>query len=790
MRKFGWIVRTVVFLICCLPAMAQDGFNLGGRITESNNRTVAGVSVRMLNSDRTVFSDKEGVFVFENIPAGKYELEFTANGYATNTVTVDLRKSETALSVRLLEAVSQLDEVIVSAEKKEQRLLTLPYSISSLSSKQVNQYRLWNTRELTGIVPNFFAGHSGDDRNVISIRGITTTSYDPAVAVYVDGVNQFSLDTYIPQLNDIERVEVLRGPQGTLYGRNAMGGVINIITRQPTNKTRAFVELTNGNYNQFRYTAGLQTPLLKDKLFLGATAMINGRDGYYTNEFNNKSFEDQQSINGNYFLKYLLNSKWSITANYKHQINRNWGAFPLINGVEDAFANPYKLNQNAVGKMIDNTNNAALSVQHRSDKLLFSSQTSYQKNYRYYTSPLDGDFSPLDAVAIINNYGKDYNKVNVWTQEFRLSNTPSVSSLFNWTAGAYLFTQSAPVKQATYFGEDAGMMGVPMTNFSSITTSTAKNRGVAVFGQVEYALTAKLNVLAGFRYDYESKKLNVMGEFQPDGAEPMVTRPDTAATAGFSAVSPKFGLSYAVTEHGRVFGNYTRGFRTGGLTGLGSDPSQPPLFSYKPEYSNNLELGFRQELLNRKLRLGITVFYSELTDAQVPTLVLPDAITVTRNTGKLLSRGFEMEISAKPVNGLELNYSFGTTRAKYSSLKVSSDGEEVDLSGKRQIFTPSVTSMLGIQYQRLVLTKAHIGVMVRGEWLYLGEQYFNLANTIRQSPYQVLNARAGIYSRRSELFFWTRNLTDQQYISYAYDFGAVHIAPPATYGVTYRYTIF
>ncbi|MCG7859656.1 TonB-dependent receptor plug domain-containing protein, partial [Flavihumibacter sediminis] len=108
-------------------------------------------------------------------------------------------------------------------------------------------------------------GHSGDERNVVGIRGITTTSYDPAVAVYVDGVNQFSLDTYIPQLNDVERIEVLRGPQGTLYGRNAMGGVINIITKKPSNKTRAFVELTNGNYDQFRYTAGVQTPVVKDR---------------------------------------------------------------------------------------------------------------------------------------------------------------------------------------------------------------------------------------------------------------------------------------------------------------------------------------------------------------------------------------------------------------------------------------------------------------------------------------------------------------------------------------------
>ncbi len=788
MRKFEIMGMVALIMFAFLPVLAQENLKLGGRILKSDSRPLPNVEIRILNSTQTQFSDKEGQFAFDGLSSGKYELEFSAGGFASTILQVELTASRTDFVVRLQEAVSQLDEVVVSADKKEQRLMSLPYSISILSGRQVNDYRLWNTRELTGIIPNYFAGHSGDDRNVVGIRGITTTSYDPAVAVYVDGVNQFSLDTYIPQLNDVERIEVLRGPQGTLYGRNAMGGVINIITKQPSNKTRAFVELTNGNYDQFRYTAGVQTPLVKDRLYFGATALIQGRDGYYTNEFNNKSFDEQQTISGNYFLKYRLNQHWSVTANYKHQNNRNWGAFPLVNGVETALEEPYKLSQNAVGKMIDNTQNASLAVQHRSDKLLFSSQTAFQKNYRYYNSPLDGDFSPLDAVSIINDYGKAYNKVSVWTQEFRLSNIPAGSRL-NWTAGAYLFSQQAPVKQATYFGEDAGLIGSPMTNFSSITTSKASNRGLAFFGQLEYAISEKWNVLAGLRYDYESKKLNVLGEFQPEGADPMVTRPDTSAKAGFSALSPKLGISYEVNEQGRLFANFTRGFRTGGLTSLGSDPSQPPLFSYKPEYSSNIELGFRQELWNRKLRLGITVFYTELTDAQVPTLVLPDAITITRNTGKLVSRGFEFELSSKPFKGLQVDYNFGTTRAKYSSLKVSSNGDEVNLSGRRQIFTPAVTSMLAVQYERIVFPKAHLGIRVRGEWTYLGEQYFNLSNSIRQSPYQLLNARAGIYTRRSEFYFWSRNITDQQYISYAYDFGAVHIAPPATYGLTYRYSI-
>ncbi len=173
--------------------------------------------------------------------------------------------------------------MVVTAQKNEETLQNIPISITAISAKQVEQYRLWNNKELTAIVPNLYSNNPGDERNVTSIRGIVTTSYDPAVATYVDGVNQFGLDTYIASLNDIERIEVLRGPQGTLYGRNAMGGVINIITKQPTNATNGFAELNIGNYGLWRLSAGIRAALIKNKLFFGASGVFNTRNGFYTN---------------------------------------------------------------------------------------------------------------------------------------------------------------------------------------------------------------------------------------------------------------------------------------------------------------------------------------------------------------------------------------------------------------------------------------------------------------------------------------------------------------------------
>lgn len=203
----------------------------------------------------------------------------------------------------------------------------IPASISSLNAKQVNAFNLWNTKEITGIIPNLYSADPGDNRDISSVRGIATSSYDPTVTTYIDGVNQFSLDTYIPTLFDIERIEVLRGPQGTLYGRNAMGGVINIITKQPTNTKTGFLDLSLGNYNQQRITAGIKTPLVKDKLFFGASILSNKRDGFYTNDFTQTSYDNQNGFSGNYFLKYIVSSRWDINLNFKQLANENQGPF-------------------------------------------------------------------------------------------------------------------------------------------------------------------------------------------------------------------------------------------------------------------------------------------------------------------------------------------------------------------------------------------------------------------------------------------------------------------------------
>ena len=773
-------------LIGLLHLSAQSQILFTGKITSVTNAPVTNASISVLNSNIHSISDKNGNFKINFPSQGNYQLEINHINFASIHPSIQITKNNNESNFTLIESTKTLDELVVTAEKKEELLQKIPSSITALNAKQVNAFGLWNTKEITGIIPNLYSADPGDARDVTSVRGIATSSYDPTVATYIDGVNQFSLDTYIPNLFDIERIEVLRGPQGTLYGRNAMGGVINIITKQPTNTTTGFADISIGNYNQQRITAGFKTPFIKDKLFFGTSILSNKRDGFYTNDFTHSSYDNQNGFSGNYFLKYQLSNRWDINLNFKHLANENQGPFPLVFGVEDAMSNPYHLNQNATTTMKDKTTNTSLSIHYAGNAFNFNSQTAYQQNYRYYTTPIDGDFSPIDAISIINNYGTKWNNIKVLTQDFKFTSNNASNNKFKWTAGAFLFYQDAPVKQTTRFGMDANLMMIGDSLFSTTSVSTTLKKGFALYGQATYAISNQINITLGLRNDYENQSESVLGTYQHDpSTDQYITRSDTLGRTHFNALSPKLSLDFQVNNNSLWYGNYSRGFRAGGLSPLASDPSQPPLLSYLPEYSNNFETGIKNNWFNNKLIVNIALFYAKITDAQVPSLVLPDAITITKNTGQLTSKGMEAELFALPAKGLLLQYSFGATNAKFDQLDLAAQGESVNLAGKHPIFTPATTSLLAVQYTYPMAK--NLNLMARAEWKYIGTTYFDLANTIQQSPYQLLNLKTGIEYNKMGLHFWAKNITGTKFISYGYDFGAVHLGDPSTFGSSFSY---
>mgnify|MGYP000530366526 FL=1 len=768
------------FLLITLSGFSQETIKLSISAKNKQGIKVEGIEVSLLNSNQLVVVNEKTGIVFNNLSKGYYELLITAEGYASVIWKGQLDRSQ-EVSILMESNSIKLDEVVVSSDKKQANILNTPGSISSINAKQIRDMRIWEISDLSGFAPNLFIANSGDNRNVTGIRGMVTTSYDQSVATYVDGVAQFNLDTYIPQLNEIESIDIIRGAQGTFYGRNAMGGVINITTKKPTNTTQVNAGVQIGNYGQKRINAAVNAPIIKSKLFLGMSALHDRKNGFYTNEFLNMKFDKQQQTMLNLQLKYFLTNGWSLQADLKQYIAKNDGAFPLVNDMKALFENPYTLSQNLTSSMRDNSRNISVVAKHKGKKTDITLQHARQRNYRFYEKSLDADFSPADIVGIFNNYGKDFNTVNVMTNELRFNSVKSLpEQAFEWSAGIYQFSQKSPTKQATVFGKDAGLFGIPDKNFSIISINKGENNGLAAYGHMNYTINKKVSVNGGMRIDNENRKLTIGSQYekQPRPAFPIMA--DTTGKSSYGAFSPKLGIQFQPTAEQLMYLSFSRGFRSGGLTSISSDPSQVPLSAYNPEFSNMFEAGIKGKDKNNQFRYAIAFFYNKVMDIQTPLLVLPDAVTIIQNAGEMNAWGLEGEMEVKLAKGLSLQYSGGLTSAKYAVLGVVSNGAQVDLSGNKQVFTPSTTNYFATQYQTSIA--AH-ELMFRLEYNHTGKQFFDLANTIEQKAYGLVNFRSSIRTNHFDISVWGRNLMGKKYINYAYDFGAAHLGNPRMIGI-------
>ena len=261
MRQFF----VLAFLLITVSGFSQETINLTISAKNKQGVKIEGVEVNFLNFNRGVGLKQNTGLVYNNLAKGYYELLITAEGFASVIWKGQLDRSQ-EITILMESNAIKLDEVVVTSDKKESNILNTPGSISSINAKQIRNMRIWEISDLTGFAPNLFIATSGDNRNVTGIRGMVTTSYDQSVATYVDGVAQFNLDTYLPQLNEIESIDIIRGAQGTFYGRNAMGGVINITTKKPSNTNQINAGVQMGNYGQKRINAAVNTPIIKKNI--------------------------------------------------------------------------------------------------------------------------------------------------------------------------------------------------------------------------------------------------------------------------------------------------------------------------------------------------------------------------------------------------------------------------------------------------------------------------------------------------------------------------------------------
>jgi len=717
--------------------------------------------------------------------------------FSLNAMSQDKNKG-TLDTVRL----NKLEDVIVTANKREESIIKVNTSITSLSSKKIEDTRTWGLSGLSALVPNYNYQELGVSfQQIQAIRGIQVFSENPAVSTYIDDVNNIDILANGFAFTDIERIEVLRGPQGTLYGRNAMGGVVNIITKKPTNKTSAFGELSFGNLGLQRYSTGYKTPIIKDKLFFGMNGLYQTQEGFLKNDItgtsstdtklNGKAVGGEQNFYGNIYLKWLPTSRFNVTLNVKGQKDKSDNSGFMVSQSSDtyAFENPDRINLARIAKHERNILNTSLVAKYLGNNYTLTSISALQT--------ISFGFQDLDFPGIYHSYyngkiGELLPPQKVWSEEFRI-NSNSEGKL-QYTAGVYWFAQKGyePTTNTAYelSNAEATMFGLPSGAFL-INRNRSNNSGIAGFGELSYLLTPKLKATFGLRYDHEKREaiFNGFGDAMLLNGVVTDIKPNITANGTYSAVSPKLSLSYAINDLSNIYASFTRGFRAGGINASSLPAGVRQTFN--PEFSNNYELGYKAFLLDKKLNVGASAFLIQWKDLQFYNLVAP--FTYAReNVGDAQSAGFELEITAIPAKGLQLDGSFGYNPTEYKgfNLKRVNFGTGVEtttaIGGNSLSNAPSHTIFLGAQYEYTIATK--LKAVVRGEVRNIGSYYTDIQNKIEQPTYTVINSRIGLTYDKYSLFFWGQNLNNERYLAFGNpdsSFGrSVRTAAPRTVGVT------
>ena len=757
----------------CLVITSSFGQNINGIISSEKGEFIPFANVNVLNSAQGTATDLNGQFILELHP-GRYQIQFSAIGYATKIKNITVAESTRHITVTLLEQTESLSEVLITANKIETDLQKTPLAVTALNADELAAYRVWTISDLTALAPSAFTIEHGNSTgsNFLNFRGAMGFTNEQSVATYVDGVYQFDFYSAPLNFNNIERVEILRGPQGTLYGRNAFGGVLNVITKKPTNKTSGYVELDFGNYEQQRYSFGFNTPLIKDKFFMNAGFQVNKRGAIYENPtLDTKDFDGKEAYSGNINLKYLLSDKWTLDLTSRYEDNTDKGAYPWVATDSIALNEPYKAYGN-----YDNTEkrtnfNASIAARYYGENFNFTSITAFLDYKNEFEDRYDFDFTASKLIS-----GDTWNKQNQLTQEFRF-NSPATERKLNWTAGSYLFVEKAKSKYTTYYEEDFAVFD-PTAPYATTTNGVKDNLGVAFYGQANYAITPKLDITLGARYDIEHRKLTQNSSFEKDDIETVLSE-DSSDNKTFYAFTPKIILNYQLTEHSMIYASYAKGFRIGGFN-FGNDFSP----TYDPERSDNYDLGLKNNFWNNKLKVNITAFYFQQKDQQLTTTT-DGATYATQNIGDMDNYGLELEVSMLPIKNLQIDWIASTSHSDYKKLELfdATTFTTIDYSGNQAIYTPDYQSLVAAQYNLpFSKSKHNIGAFIRGEFKYIGEYQLDFENSKSQEPYSMINTRFGITSNHFDLAFWVRNLTDERYLSWG--LGTYMLGSPRLYGVT------
>lgn len=672
---------------------------------------------------------------------------------------------------RVSGAAQVLEEVVVTARKRAELAQDVPMSISAIGGERLERIGAENLRDIGGAFPGVSFNDSNSGVGEFSIRGLTSagSGSDTSIGMYIDEVFVGDEAAVSQRLIDIDSLQVLRGPQGTLFGRNSVAGAINVVTRKPESKFGAAAEATFGDHGLLQFGGVLNVPL-SERAAVRINYVDRHRDGYLKNLANPGEYgndEDGQSLRLHLqmdptdTLKLLFSVDGSRDRTCDNMFTLVGGA--LYTGNTDPDVSAW---DGACGRATD-VKGASFRADQTLGDLNFTSITAYRE--RETTFLTDRDFT----AAPILETGLDTNE-SQFTQEFRLA-SPGDERL-NWVAG--LFYYQRQYSQNTILDLGPGFLGPGRRNTVNALADTDAE-SYAAFGSADYRVSDRLTVELGLRYTYETKRVN----YKQTATLPI---PGFGIVAPFEKNvdggqwSPTVTVSYDIAPGAIVYGRIARGFKSGGFNaGPSSDPAK---IEFKPENLMSYELGYKARLLDGRLLFDGDVFYMDYKDIQQSDQ--DGAGFFISNGATARSYGLEAQAQWRLANGVVLNAGLGYVDARYEDFGAR--------SGNDLPRAPRWTGSIGLDLSHDL---GGLGsVFLIPEIAYRDANYVDASNTelFRQKANTLVNLRAGFKSNQNwSVALWGRNLTDERFTLGGFAVAPIIYAhtpsPPRTFGVDLRW---
>jgi iron complex outermembrane receptor protein len=759
-------------LVAVVPRVAAAQATLAGEVRDTTGAVLPGVTVEaaspaLTEKVRTAVTDASGRYRIESLPAGSYTVTFSLTGFVPLKREALIVSGSGVTTADVALTVAAAETITVTARRRDELSLDVPMAVNTFTADVIEAAGIDRPQDFVALTPNMsLVQTQNQGTSFVTVRGISQArNSEPSVAVLIDGVQMANPSQFNQELFDIETIQVLKGPQGALYGRNAIGGAIIINTKRPSDVFQGNVTVGADSGPGANVRGGMSGPISKTLKYIASASYFDTK-GYIPNALLGENADPFRDVSGR--LRFVWEPSNELSADvrvYGSRVDTQALYFNITESVNDTSL-PVRVNNAGANKR--NMFGTSLKLDYVKPLGTLTSITAYDR----FNELLTGDqfnFLPIRESVLFNFFGTDqaqhqFLSVNAVSEALHFA-SPAAKRV-RWIVGGYLISTDRFISTGNVFdlgtGEVPEVRREPLPLFNPQFTYLADsqdNFAWAVFGNVDVNLTDKLELSTSLRYDRDHRKntTETPAAFIP---APLVgiAFPGQVREHAWDDWQPKVTLRHKPTRDSTLYVGYSRGFRSGGFnqTGVGAAGIAGVNDLFDAETADTYEAGAKAEFLDRRVGANVSVYH---TQAKGSYFFVFDPNTSTQNLGNLDRvdyTGAEFEVQGRILDGFDGYVGLGFTNSdiKESRRAASDVGNEAPLVSR-------YTANVGLQYRHSL--RSDLSAFVRSDLQVIGPTWFYPDNFTERDPVSLLNVRLGVDGTSWSATVWAKNLTDKKY---------------------------